>query len=407
MIASPEFGQQEMDVGNPPVQRILDRDDRPRRRSRLHRADRVVEGEARQRQRIGERLAHRLMRIGTRRALERDGARGIGGGGGGHRGDEDGGGFGVVGHPSCLGRAPARHNVAPQCKRGRTAMRGLRHGGGATMVRARSPVLSRRSRRSTLDSFEWNKIAGWCLTAAIAVLGLILVTGEAYAVKKPAKPGYVVEGVEETVAAGPAAVADKPIEFYLASASVDKGAEVFKKCGACHNAEKGGANGIGPNLYGVVGGPHDHMQGFSYSDGMMKTASAKWSFDELNKWLTSPKSYVPGTKMAFAGIAKPEERAAVIAYLNSKSDSPLPLPPVPADTAAAAPATVAPPAGTEAGKTTSPANVATSQKLAPQPGKAPDVAPAEATAAAAKQPTGNVGGPAAADVTGTSKTDKH
>ena len=259
------------------------------------------------------------------------------------------------------------------------------------MVRALSPGEPPRLRRPTLDSFEWNKIAGWALTAAIAVLGLILVTGEIYKPAKLAKPGYVVEGVEQEAAAGaPAPVADKPVEFFLASASVDKGADIFKKCGACHNAEKGGPAGIGPNLYGVVGGPHDHMPGFSYSDAMEKTANAKWGFDELNAWLTSPKSYVPGTKMAFAGIAKPEDRAAVIAYLNSKSDHPLPLPlpPVPAETAApaaAAPATVASAAdtaATPAGKTTSPAAVATSEKLAPQAGKAPDVDPATTTPAA-------------------------
>lgn len=256
-----------------------------------------------------------------------------------------------------------------------------------------------------MDSFEWNKIAGWVLTAAIAVLGLILVTGEVYKPAKLAKPGYVVEGVEEVAVAGAAApVADKPVEFFLASASVDKGAEIFKKCGSCHNAEKGGANGIGPNLYGVVGGPHDHVAGWGYSDAMAKTSAAKWGFTELNAWLTNPKGYVPGTKMAFAGLGKAEERAAVIAYLNSKSDHPLPLPPVPAATEA----TKAPAGGdTPAGATTSPAAVASSQKLAPQPGKAPDVAPAEATAAAAKQPTKNIGGPAATDVTGTSKTDKH
>lgn len=243
-----------------------------------------------------------------------------------------------------------------------------------------------RLRRSTLDSFEWNKIAGWVLTAAIAVLGLILVTGEIYKPAKLAKPGYVVEGVEEVAAAGaPAPVADKPVEFFLASASVEKGADVFKKCGACHNAEKGGPSGIGPNLYGVVGGPHDHMPGFSYSDAMQKTASAKWDFDALNAWLTNPKAYVPGTKMAFAGIGKPEERAAVIAYLNSKSDHPLPLPPVPAETAApaaAAPATVASAADTAAapaGKTTSPATVPTTDKLPPQAGKAPDVDAASTT----------------------------
>ena len=224
-----------------------------------------------------------------------------------------------------------------------------------------------------MDSFEWNKIAGWGLFAAITVLALILFTGEMYKPVLPAKPGYIVQGVEEVAAAGaPAPVADKPVEFFLASASVDKGAEVFKKCGACHNAEKGGAAGIGPNLYGVVGGPHDHMPGFSYSDAMEKTASAKWGFDELNAWLTSPKAYVPGTKMAFAGIAKPEERAAVIAYLNSKSDHPLPLPPVPAETATVAPAAPAAPA-TTAGGTAAPAAVATSEKLPPAAGKAPDV----------------------------------
>ncbi len=254
-----------------------------------------------------------------------------------------------------------------------------------------------------MDSFEWNKIAGWTLAAAMSVLALILFTGEVFHPVKPAKPGYIVEGVEEVAVAGPAAVAEKPIEFFLASASVDKGAETFKKCGACHNAEKGGANGIGPNLYGVVGGPHDHMPGFSYSDAMQKTSGQKWDWDELNKWLTSPKAFVPGTKMAFAGIAKPEERAAVIAYLNSKSDHPLPLPAVPADAAPAA--TVAPAAGAApAGATTSPSTVATANKLPDQAGKAPDVNPADATPTAASPK--NSGGPAATATAGTSKTDK-
>ena len=390
----PRFGQQEVDVGDAAVKRILDRDDGAVGATVLDRGDRVVEGKARQRQCVRERLAHRLVRIGPRRALEGDGAMRFGGGRGGQRGDERGGGGGIVGHRArgvtvwardtqCRGRVRHAARGARQCCA--AALDGLRAPGPATMVRALSqgdPCLRRR----TLDSFEWNKIAGWVLTAAIAVLGLILVTGEVYKPHKLAKPGYVVEGVEQEAAAGaPAPVADKPVEFFLASASVDKGADVFKKCGACHNAEKGGPAGIGPNLYGVVGGPHDHMPGFSYSDAMEKTASAKWGFDELNAWLTSPKAYVPGTKMAFAGISKPEERAAVIAYLNSKSDHPLPLPPVPADTAAAAPATVASAAataGTPAGKTTSPAAVATSEKLAPQAGKAPDVDPATTTPAA-------------------------
>lgn len=232
-----------------------------------------------------------------------------------------------------------------------------------------------------MDSFEWNKIAGWVLAAAISVLGLVLFTGEYFHAELPAKPGYIVEGVEEVATAGPAKVADKPIEFFLASASAEKGADIFKKCAACHSIAKGGASGIGPNLWGVVGGPHDHVPGFAYSEAMAATKGKIWGWDELNQWLTSPKTYVPGTKMAFAGISKVEDRAAVAVYLNSQSDKPLPIPPVPAETAAA-PADTAGPA---ADASTSPAATPTADKPAPQAGKAPDV-PADATSA--EQPQG-------------------
>ncbi|MGI4881165.1 MAG: c-type cytochrome [Janthinobacterium lividum] len=234
-----------------------------------------------------------------------------------------------------------------------------------------------------MDSFEWNKIAGWVLTAAIAVLALVLVTGEIYHPAKLAKPGYIVEGVvEEAAATGPVKVADKPIEFFLASASADKGADIFKKCGACHTIDKGAPAGIGPNLYGVLGGPHDHMPGFSYSDAMEATKGKTWDWDEINVWLTDPKVHIPGTKMAFAGLSKPEDRAAVAVYLNSKSDKPLAIPPVPAEAAAPAPAAGAaasattPPtkAGPAPDASKSPAVTPTANKPAPQAGKAPDVA---------------------------------
>ena len=252
-----------------------------------------------------------------------------------------------------------------------------------------------------MDSFEWNKIAGWLLTAAIAVLALVLVTGEIYHPPKLAKPGYVVEGVEEeTPAAGPAKAADKPIEFYLASGSAEKGAEIFKKCGACHNNDKGGPAAIGPNLYGVLGGPHAHMAGFPYSDAMLATKNKTWGWDEINQWLTSPKAYIPGNKMAFAGLSKPQDRADVALFLNSKSDKPLPIPPVPAEAAAAAPAGT-PPTGTPAA---TPPGTPTSAQPSPGPGKAPDVAVGPATADAPKQPQDNIGGPAAHAV-GTSKTE--
>jgi cytochrome c len=190
-----------------------------------------------------------------------------------------------------------------------------------------------------VDSFEWNKIAGWALAACVSVLALSIGTGIAFKPHPLKEQSYVIEGVEaEGAAAGPAKVADKPVEFYLASASAERGAEIFKKCAACHTITQGGPAGIGPNLYGVLGGPHAHMQGFGYSDAMAATHDKKWDFTAINAWLTSPKAYIPGNKMAFAGISKPEDRAAVIVYVNSQSASPLPLPPVPAETAPAAPA---------------------------------------------------------------------
>lgn len=200
-----------------------------------------------------------------------------------------------------------------------------------------------------MDSYEFNKYAGWGLAAVITVLGVSIGSHEVFKPVKPAKQSYVVEGVVEEVSADVAApaVAEKPIAFYLAGADATKGEAVFKKCGACHNNDKGGANGIGPNLYGIVGKVHAHSPAFSYSDALTAMKGKEWTFEELSKWLTSPKTYAPGTKMAFGGISKPEERANLLVYLNSKSDKPLPLPAVPAE-AAAEPAAAAPAAGAPA-----------------------------------------------------------
>ncbi len=190
-----------------------------------------------------------------------------------------------------------------------------------------------------MDSYEWNKIAGWVLAAMISVLGLSVLTGYMFPVHLPEKPAFIVEGVEETAAAGGGAEAEQPIEAYLAKADISKGEAQFKKCAACHTIDKGGAAGIGPNLYGILGGPHAHMQGFGYSDAMQATHGKIWDWDSLSHWIQNPKKYIPGNKMAFAGIGKPEDRANLIAYLNSKSDSPKPMPAAPAAGAAeAAPA---------------------------------------------------------------------
>jgi cytochrome c len=202
-----------------------------------------------------------------------------------------------------------------------------------------------------------NTIAGWALAGGIAALGLSILSGEYFKAERPEKMGYTVEGVEDDSAAGPAA-AEKPIAFYMASADPAKGADVFKKCGACHNADKGGPNALGPNLYGVLGeGVGQGAGGFAFSDAL-KAVGGKWDFDKLNAWLTSPKKFAPGTKMTFAGLSKPEDRANVIAYLNKQSDSPQPMP--------AAPAADAAPAAPAAGKDAAPAAAADAKGAAPK-----------------------------------------
>jgi cytochrome c len=111
----------------------------------------------------------------------------------------------------------------------------------------------------------------------------------------------------------------------LASADPADGEKVFKKCKACHTPEQGGPNRVGPNLWNVVGGPKAAHEGFSYSDAM-KGLGGDWTYADLDAYLTKPKDFAPGTKMSFAGLKKPEDRAAVISYLRTLSDSPKPLP---------------------------------------------------------------------------------
>jgi cytochrome c len=179
-----------------------------------------------------------------------------------------------------------------------------------------------------------NIIAMMVLGAGIVALGSSIVAGEVFDNERPEKMGYVVEGVEETTD-GPV-VAEVPIATLLASADPAKGAEIFKKCASCHSINQGGANGIGPNLWAALGKPHGHVPGFAYSDAL-KAVPGNWDFEGLNKWLTKPSAYAKGTKMNFAGLSKPEDRANLIVYLNAQGSN-LPLPAAPA---AAAPAPAA------------------------------------------------------------------
>lgn len=182
-----------------------------------------------------------------------------------------------------------------------------------------------------MSSFELNKFAAAILLAGIVAM-VSSFLAEALVKPKPIeKPGYVVAGAEAKPTAGAGGGAAKaeelaPIAPLLAKADAAEGEKIFKQCAACHTADKGGANRIGPNLYGVIGSHLAEVQGFAFSKALEGLKDKTWTYEELNKWLAKPQAYAPGTKMTFAGLRKPEQRADVIAFLRSKSDSPPPLP---------------------------------------------------------------------------------
>ncbi len=178
-----------------------------------------------------------------------------------------------------------------------------------------------------MNSFELNKILGAILGTCLVVLSLNIAAGAIFAPQKPAKPGYEIAVTEQSTSTQPAKPAEpeQPIEVLLAKADVKRGESAAKKCAACHTFNKGGKPLVGPNLWGVVGRPKASEAGFNYSDAM-KAKGGNWTIQDLDHFITNPKGFVPGTHMTFAGISKGSERADVLAFLNSLSDNPAPLP---------------------------------------------------------------------------------
>ena len=143
---------------------------------------------------------------------------------------------------------------------------------------------------------------------------------EQVAEKTAGAAGAATEAAPETAAAP-----QKPIAELVAAGDVEKGKRVFNKCKACHTVDKGGKNGIGPNLWGIVNAPKAHHEGFKYSAALEGMSDTKWTYANLDAFLTKPRDYAKGTKMTFAGLSKESERADLIAYLRTLADTPAPL----------------------------------------------------------------------------------
>jgi len=175
---------------------------------------------------------------------------------------------------------------------------------------------------------ESNKVFAAILIAGILAMLSGFVAKKVIHVEAPEEDAFKIEGLADTGAAGGAAVAagPEPILALLASADAAKGENFAKACAACHTFAKGENAKVGPNLYGIVNNHHAHMEGFAYSDAMTALKDKQWNYAALNEFLFNPKKAVNGTKMVFAGIKKPQDRANVIAYLRSLSDSPAALP---------------------------------------------------------------------------------
>jgi len=177
-----------------------------------------------------------------------------------------------------------------------------------------------------MNSFELNKILGALLGTCLILLAVHIASGAIFSTPAPAKPGYEIAVKEEKPGQHEAAKpAEQPIENLLATASTEHGAQVAKQCGICHNFQEGQGSKVGPDLYGVVGRKIASVAGFNYS-AALKGMNGTWTFDELNKWLTDPRAMVPGTAMTFAGLANEKQRADLIAYLDTLSKNPVPLP---------------------------------------------------------------------------------
>lgn len=166
--------------------------------------------------------------------------------------------------------------------------------------------------------FDFNKLFAGLLMAVLIASISGFISRKLVEPTEPKEKGYAV-AVAEHAASGEAAEKPKeaePIDALMAKADVANGQKLSRACAACHSFDKGGPNRVGPDLFGIVGHDQAGHEGFTYSEAL-KALKGKWGEAELNKWLFNPKAYAPGTKMAFAGMPKAQDRADLVAYLKS------------------------------------------------------------------------------------------
>ena len=181
-----------------------------------------------------------------------------------------------------------------------------------------------------MDSFEINKIIAAILLTALIIIGIGKFADILFHVDKPVESAYKIEGLEVVTSSTSSSSEAKEevkinINELLALGDMAHGEKVFKKCSACHMIVSDGKNMIGPNLWGVIGRTGGSVNDYKYSKAMVAYGK-EWTFEEMNAYLIKPQAYIKGTKMAFAGLRKEKDRASVIIYMNSKSNSPKPLP---------------------------------------------------------------------------------
>jgi cytochrome c len=174
-------------------------------------------------------------------------------------------------------------------------------------------------------SLEANKIVAGVLTAGIIVVATGVLSGLLYHPKTIAENAFPIATGGETEVAEAAPEPVTPLPVLLASASAEDGQGTFRACAACHTPDEGGANRVGPNLWGVLGADIASHAGFNYSDAL-QGKDGEWTYEKLYEFLKAPSDWAPGTSMSYAGLRRSEDRANVIAFLRSLSDDPLPLP---------------------------------------------------------------------------------